>query len=150
MEPDRDFNTDEAEYEQPTSWEDFWQRSTSKHDEAMRQAGKDPNAPFEPSMGKHGQKIERGLPVDGCLNALDAQLMCTLGGGSVVSAWRYLENEQNKLQATTGSEPISARATATNADGKNTNCATDPLLQDPRKWILDSTTSKKTGGAKGR
>jgi hypothetical protein len=33
---------DQAQYEQPSSWEDFWRRTTAQHDEAMRNAGKDP------------------------------------------------------------------------------------------------------------
>jgi hypothetical protein len=33
---------EESQFEQPGSWQEFWQRATEKNDEAMRQAGKDP------------------------------------------------------------------------------------------------------------
>mmetsp|Transcript_31065 Transcript_31065/g.59961 ORF Transcript_31065/g.59961 Transcript_31065/m.59961 type:complete len:180 (+) Transcript_31065:169-708(+) len=59
---------EEATYQQPTSWEDFWKRTTEEHAEAMRAAGKDPEKPWEPGENKHGQKIVRGVPLDGTLH----------------------------------------------------------------------------------
>jgi len=73
---------DQAQYEQPSSWEDFWRRTTAQHDEAMRNAGKDPYKPWEPADGKWGSKIAFGMPVDkqhrcfGCGTATTTRFEC--------------------------------------------------------------------------
>eukprot|EP00239_Pterosperma_sp_CCMP1384_P000544 CAMPEP_0197852972 /NCGR_PEP_ID=MMETSP1438-20131217/21861_1 /TAXON_ID=1461541 /ORGANISM="Pterosperma sp., Strain CCMP1384" /LENGTH=156 /DNA_ID=CAMNT_0043467227 /DNA_START=194 /DNA_END=661 /DNA_ORIENTATION=+ len=69
---DTDFDMeDDANYEpngpqEPTSenWEEFWQSSTARNAEAMREAGKDPNAPYKKTLNKYGQEIKAGMPKD--------------------------------------------------------------------------------------
>lgn len=70
---------DEAQREAPeaVSWEEFWRRCTAEHDQAMRDAGKNPDKPWEPSEGKHGEKIAFGVPIDGNLLCFGCGTACS-------------------------------------------------------------------------
>eukprot|EP00976_Prorocentrum_cordatum_P080925 1184179-Prorocentrum_minimum.AAC.2 len=61
---DEHSETEMPSVDQPTSWQDFWDDATKRNNEAMLNAGKNPNDPCAGALNKHGQKIYKGLPAE--------------------------------------------------------------------------------------